>query len=611
MTHPAWPEGVHNIDLYRQEMVLSSTINQIDAGHAPNPDGLIDTLTDVMADPFVLHDGGDIAPSAAITAWRLGIAHNLSSLVLRNISQLSVIDPDFIGITRVAGDGSRVAMDLLESNPSLLHGLTGRDEEAFWGLTGFDPNSLVENQSAALDLDRVMTVLRHASFVPERIINSARLVRDNFSNLSPKAEQDFEIPGAEVVFQPDELDPREQELEEATIRLLFGAFVAEHSGGENDYAVLERTVTDLSNALADLGGTALAANIGVLNQVRRKGLSKQGRGDEILQVLRENVDTFAAAFRVENILLPESVRLANVTHGFLALHPNADSPGMRRLLERLTEQLVSFQELDRLGLDPPPEEATTADIIFANTRPHVVTYVLNKIRGERPRKASPEDVMSRLASGYRDVLAFTAFQTVASEFDADKRAALFNGFDQAIREGLAKLSDDSLYLRPDGLVHMNAHGTPLLGYLASFPAGSEFVHNKLDQLLSFARSHIKTPSDWLAENNPNHTLVSWARAIQSALWYNLPYYAQEPEARAITKKALTVQQLINTYVMGHLSSDSDEIVPQLESIDRNNRLFADHLKNLIRSADEPQIDPVHPLLAILRQFRRDPTTPEE
>lgn len=448
----------------------------------------------------------------------------MSRAVLASIDELTMHNQS-ISSDIAIDQGSTIASSILQVHPRLLQNSTLRETRAFWRLTGYNPS--IPNEADPEPLLNTLEILQHAEHIPGDIITQMRHYRDSSSTMyhDPRLDS-VTVIGEDMNVEMSELNERERELTEATVRAVLGTFVAQYTGDNADRTFAVAALEDFSaRALTDVTGMVHALSlISILGSI---GVTQKPWGQATLAPLRQKIVNFAPRVELTNISPEELATFTESVNAFIQEFPSSEASG---LLDRLYARLEEHELLYTIG-DPHLTEQTSslsrqrmAEVSRATTAKRLVDSALSLLRNNVDTPPTADAVIRDFETvGFSPELVLRAFGLVAAELDQTKRDALSARFDAAINAALQKLSPEHKLTGPDALTELG--GGIDYNALSHFPSGQRFLDKCIRSLSKTSSSHLHRPDEWLNQQTyPDFVIAQKLARIHDALWYNRDYY---------------------------------------------------------------------------------------
>ncbi|HSW65706.1 MAG TPA: hypothetical protein VLI54_01025 [Bacillota bacterium] len=482
-----------------------------------------DQLAAILRNPRALENADHEKTHAATLVWRLGVAHDMSRLVLSSVGDITTADPTLLnrlGFLRMQD----VASDLLRANPQLLGEADPHAITNFWKLVDYDPHTALEDRPD--DLVGGLAVLQHAAYLPGAVVQQMRDYRDNSARIrhEPQVGTISVFNGsAEVTqHQPDE---RTRDLIEAAVRTLLGTFVANYTGNPDDQRIGMTAVQDFAHrALTNAHG--LAETLALHDMLHMTGITRNEWGASAIAVLEQRIARFAGQVQLTNTPLPLLTHLAESVRSYATRAPGAK---LRALLTDIQQALEGHEQFYNatvdLRLDRPTRIVDAASFKQAasdhSTRARLAK-VLSELRGETPPAPTAETVLNELETNFSMSLVADAFRIIGAELNPVAKETLLTRFDSAIAAAVESLPANHERSQSNALHNLLGHSA-----LARFPSGRQYLADRTADMAHTLLAHINQPELWLnTQPHKEMIIANHLETLHDALWSNRDFYRE-------------------------------------------------------------------------------------
>ena len=224
------PHNIRDMQARMAAMTESTIGARLDAGQTPELSATsIELLNGLLDNTQSLdHLPENRKPNVAEVVWRLGIASDLGSKVLQHAGAVLLVEDLDLPSVRF-GEGSTPAQDLIKTQPDFLAHATPQETFAFWRLAGLR----AEQSNIAGNFATVLNTLKHATFVPNDVVDKVRGLRDDWSPTDRSGEQiTVNVGDSQVEVEGEQPSEHDAEVDESGRRLVCAAFVAKYSAQE-------------------------------------------------------------------------------------------------------------------------------------------------------------------------------------------------------------------------------------------------------------------------------------------------------------------------------------------------------------------------------------------
>lgn len=518
-TVDTFPSHLINAPALEVRLTADAILAQAEGSTTPPfTDTSRELLAGLLENPFALQNAEHDKPYAVGFIWRLGVAVNMSRLVLSSVDNMSTTDAELmtsIGFVQ----GHNIAHDLLEENPNLLEHTEPNDTRAFWKLIGYNPTE----DEILEPIMESLSALRPAKYLPPPLLDKMRSYRDSTATMHHEAQfEGAAIMGdtAEVVMHdPNE---RERELIEASVRVMLGVFLADHTNDPNDAIIAQQALRDFSaRALSDEAGFQVAVEMLVyLDQENYANGSIQPAYQQALAQVAER----SHSLDLSSLALENLTGLATALH---SLEQTTQDLALNTLLGRVQRTLEDFESLLSIG-DPDIDTKIVGPkdmlkVTRATSAQRELDTALQLLRDEKIPPASKDSVTEALQSEeFSLTFVEAAVKLVNAELDKTSRQDLLSHFDHTIQNALDNLPGDHP-LRQNTLATLN-RGT---AYLTRFESGRRFVAQQSRNLVQTIFTHLENPNAWLnQQQHPDFIISTMLATLHDSLWNNLEYYKE-------------------------------------------------------------------------------------
>lgn len=530
------PYGIIDIDDSVVRMTEAAVLDQLDAGEAvPLSAEAVQQLEDFLTDTFSFNHLRDHKQHAANFVWRLGIGQGMGRMVLRHADGVLLTD-DSLSPSDMVADSKQptLAQMFIRAEPDFLAQATPDEERAFWRLAGRMNEYAVGLKAAGLN----MKSLRDASYVPPGVVAQARELRDATSTIpgyEPGVDGISYVKGRVRVEMATQ-NEGENELDEAGLRVILGAFVAAH-GNEDDVQYLRTAAADFVRR-TPAEATDLDWSLELIAGIDSLGLYDCDVVRQALQPCAERIaaglSRLGVAENFESLPLQQLVRIAELA---IEVQACLRLPAIPAFLSRVKGTLQSFSEMYGIGdpsLEVQPEETLTHQAVFSAAMASSVRADLRDLIGRLDEKACPPTIAAaadELRQGYTQERVQAAIGHIARELNPAKRAKLEYIFDTAVESALYNLGVGDALWQKDGLRQIGSYEMAGLSYFAS---GRRFLAGRVRNYLGVVEEQMaELRRDPVLAEHPDHAIALLLQHVYHGLWYARGYYAEGYETETL------------------------------------------------------------------------------